>query len=171
MLITKIYTFNTKQYTLRLCVKMADLDLSKKPQFQAYGVPDAVKMNQLSNLLQDALVSTGHVHQCALVRRKDTNVRASSLGFNLYPDQVSLLLAAFKNPAQTREEGIYYDDKQYKCVRADKNSIYAKCNKRGLVLVKTVTLLIIATYTDAMFPSVCVEAVEKLADYFKEKGK
>ncbi|XP_059143475.1 profilin-4-like isoform X2 [Physella acuta] len=132
---------------------------------------DAVKMNQLSNLLQDALVSTDHVHQCAIVRRKDGNVRASSLGFNLYPDQVSLLLGAFKNPPQTREEGIYFDEKQYKCVRADKQSIYAKCNKRGLVLVKTVTLVIIATYTENMFPSVCVEAVEKLADYFKEKGK
>jgi len=33
---------------------------------------------------------------------------------------------------------------------------------RGLVLVKTLTLLVIATYTDSMFPSVCVEAVEKL---------
>ena len=33
---------------------------------------------------------------------------------------------------------------------------------RGLVLVKTITLLLIATYSDSMFPSVCVEAVEKL---------
>ncbi|KAH9500185.1 Profilin-4 [Bulinus truncatus] len=131
---------------------------------------DAVKLNQLSNLLQDALISTGHVHQCAIIRRKDASVRASSLGFNLYPDQVSLLLDAFKNPPQTREEGIYFDDKQFKCVRADKNSIYAKCNKRGLILVKTVTLMIITTYTETMYPSVSVEAVEKLADYFKEKG-
>ena len=35
---------------------------------------------------------------------------------------------------------------------------------RGLVLVKTLTLLVIATYSDSMFPSVCVEAVEKLGD-------
>ncbi|KAK3763345.1 hypothetical protein RRG08_021166 [Elysia crispata] len=150
---------------------MADLDFATNPAFQVRGVPDAVKMNQLSNLLQDALICTDHVQQCAIIRRKDGNVRASSVGFNLYPDQVALLLDAFKNPPQTREEGIYFDDKQYKCVRADKTSIYAKCNKRGLVLVKTMTLLIIATYTESMFPSVCVEAVEKLADYFKEKGK
>jgi len=38
-----------------------------------------------------------------------------------------MLLDAFKNPPQTREEGIYFDDRQFKCVRADKNSIYAKC--------------------------------------------
>lgn len=38
-----------------------------------------------------------------------------------------MMLDAFKNPPQTREEGIYFDDQQYKCVRADKNSIYGKC--------------------------------------------
>ena len=47
--------------------------------------------------------------------------------FQLYQDQVQLLLDAFKNPPQTREEGIYFDDRQYKCVRADKTSIYGKC--------------------------------------------
>ncbi len=46
--------------------------------------------------------------------------------FQLYPDQVQMLLDAFKNPPQTREEGLYFEDKQYKCVRADKSSIYAK---------------------------------------------
>lgn len=134
-------------------------------------VVDAVKMSQLQNLLHDALISTEHVQQCAIVRRKDCSIRASSVGFNLYQDQVQLLLDAFKNPPQTREEGIYFDDRQYKCVRADKTSIYGKCENRGLILVKTLTLLLIATYTDSMYPSVCVEAVEKLADYFKEKGK
>ncbi|ESO94843.1 hypothetical protein LOTGIDRAFT_189091 [Lottia gigantea] len=128
-------------------------------------------MNQLQNLLHDALISTDNVQQCAIIRRKDLSIRASSVGFHLYPDQVQLLLDSFRNPPQTREEGIYFDDRQYKCVRADKNSIYGKCDDRGLILVRTVTLLIVATYTESMYPSVCVEAVEKLADYFKEKGK
>ena len=38
-----------------------------------------------------------------------------------------MLLDTFKSPPQTREEGIYFEDRQYKCVRADTNSIYAKC--------------------------------------------
>ncbi|XP_070190084.1 profilin-4-like [Littorina saxatilis] len=150
---------------------MADLDIQSNPRYQVQGVPDSIKMSQLQNLLHDALIVTEHVQQCAIVRRKDCLVRAASVGFNLYQDQVQMLLDAFKNPPQTREEGIYFDDRQYKCVRADKNSIYAKCGKRGLVLVKTLSLLLVATYTESMFPSVCVEAVEKLADYFKEKGK
>ena len=37
-----------------------------------------------------------------------------------------MLLDAFKNPSHTREEGLYFDDYQYKCVRADRNSIYGK---------------------------------------------
>ena len=40
-------------------------------------------MNQLQNLLHDALISTEHVQQCAIVRRKDCSVRASSVGFNV----------------------------------------------------------------------------------------
>ncbi|XP_013421902.1 profilin-4 [Lingula anatina] len=132
---------------------------------------DALKMNQLQNLLHDALISTAHVAQCAIVRRKDCSVSACSVGFTLYTDQIQMLLDAFKNPPQTREEGLYFEDKQYKCVRADKNSIYAKSARKGLVLVKTTTLLLVATYTDNMYPSVCVEATEKLADYFKDKGK
>ena len=31
-----------------------------------------------------------------------------------------------------------------------------------MVLVRTATLLLVATYSDTMYPSVCVEAVEKL---------
>ncbi|XP_076445748.1 profilin-4-like isoform X1 [Babylonia areolata] len=150
---------------------MADLDIHNNPKYQIQGVPDSIKMSQLQNLLHDALIASENVQQCAIIRRKDCLVRAASVGFNLYQDQVQMLLDAFKNPPQTREEGIYFDDRQFKCVRADKNSIYSKCGKRGLVLVKTITLLLVATYTESMFPSVCVEAVEKLADYFKEKGK
>ncbi|BFZ09937.1 hypothetical protein BsWGS_12976 [Bradybaena similaris] len=148
---------------------MTSFEQWKKHVKRSYEL-DAVKMNQLSGLLQDALMATDHVQQCAIIRREDGNIRASSVGFNVYPDQVKIFVDAFKNPRQTREEGIYYDDKNYKCVRADSNSVYAKCEKSGLVLAKTATVLIFATYTENMFPSVCVEAVEKLADYFKDKG-
>ncbi|KAK6167539.1 hypothetical protein SNE40_021540 [Patella caerulea] len=128
-------------------------------------------MNQFQNILHDALISTDHVQQCAIIKRKGISVSASSTGFHLYPDQVQMLLDVFKNPPQTREEGIFFEDRQYKCVRADKDSIYAKCNENGLILVRTVGLLLVATYAENMYPSVCVEAVEKLAEYFKEKGK
>ncbi len=40
-------------------------------------------MNQLQNLLHDALISTDHVSSCAIIRRKDCSLRASSVGFNV----------------------------------------------------------------------------------------
>ncbi|CAH1229804.1 profilin-4-like isoform X2 [Branchiostoma lanceolatum] len=132
---------------------------------------DKVKMNQLQNLLHDALISTEHVEHCCIIRRKDVSLRASSVGFTMYQDQIQMFVDSFKNPPQTREDGLYFEDRHYKCVRADKNAVYAKCGKRGLVIVRTGSLLIVGTYNDNMYPSVCVEAVEKLADYFKEKGK
>ena len=44
---------------------------------------DAVKLNQLQNLLHDALIATNHVQSCAIIRRKDVTLRASSVGFNV----------------------------------------------------------------------------------------
>ncbi|XP_064617120.1 profilin-4-like isoform X2 [Liolophura sinensis] len=150
---------------------MADLSLERDQHYKVQGPPDIVKMNQLQNLIHDALISTGHVQHCALVRRKDCSIQATSVGFSLNAEQLHMLLDAFRTPPQTREEGIFFEDKLYKCVRADKSSIYAKQQSKGLVLVKTNTLLVVATYSENMYPSVCVEAVEKLADYFREKGK
>ena len=36
-----------------------------------------------------------------------------------------------------REDGIDFEEKKFLCVRADKNSIYAKDERRGLVLGKS----------------------------------
>ena len=54
---------------------------------------DAVKMNQLQNLLHDALISTDHVSSCAIIRRKDCSLRASSVGFNVSSESQRLLAA------------------------------------------------------------------------------
>ncbi|XP_076825353.1 profilin-4-like isoform X2 [Clavelina lepadiformis] len=132
---------------------------------------DRVKMNQLSNLLHDALTSTEHVEKCAIVDRKDGEIRASSPGFTLPKDQILHLQESFKKCSMIRKEGLLFTDKNYRCIRADKNSIYAKSDNDGLIVTRANTLMIIATYTEKMYPSVCVEAVEKLTDYFREKGR
>lgn len=38
-------------------------------------------INQLQNLLHDSLIATGHVENCAVIRRNDGSLRASSVGF------------------------------------------------------------------------------------------
>uniref|UniRef100_A0A8C6G708 Profilin-4 n=1 Tax=Mus spicilegus TaxID=10103 RepID=A0A8C6G708_MUSSI len=83
------------------------------------------------------------------------------------PSDVRTLLNGFaKNPLLTRREGLYFKEKDYKCVRADDYSLYAKNENTGVVVVKTNMYLVVATYTAGMYPSVCVEATEKLANNY-----
>lgn len=62
-------------------------------------------------------------------------------------------------------------DVPYKLIRADKLSIYGRHDKKGIVIVKTLHHYIIGTYDASMYASVAVEAVEKLAEYFRKKDK
>ncbi|XP_031566684.1 profilin-4-like [Actinia tenebrosa] len=128
-------------------------------------------MNQLQTLLHDSLVATGHVKNCAIIRRKDTTLRASSVGFHPSLDNMHAIANAFINPSGARKDGLKFEDVLYECVRADKFSLYGKHESSGIVVVKTATLFVVGLYSPEMSPSICVEAVEKLADYFREKAK
>ncbi|XP_014678623.1 PREDICTED: profilin-4-like [Priapulus caudatus] len=128
-------------------------------------------MNQLQNLLHDGLIATGHVHKCAIIRRQDYALRASSHGFKPSQDEVEELTNCFKHLNSVREDGIEFEDKPYTAIRADKQSIYATHNKDGLVIVRTCVYVVVATYLEHMFPSVCVEAVEKLGEFLREKDQ
>ncbi|XP_019392866.1 PREDICTED: profilin-4 isoform X1 [Crocodylus porosus] len=128
-------------------------------------------MNQMQALLNDCLLRTKHVEHAAIINLKKGTVYASTFGFNLQPQSaVNLLYAFYKNLLQVRREGLYFKEKQYRCVRADEYSIYTKKQDGGLVAVKTKLYIVVGTYSEGMYPSVCVEAVEKLADYLREKG-
>ncbi len=41
---------------------------------------------------------------------------------------------------------------------------------KGIVIVQTGKCVLLGTYKENMYPSVCVEAVEKLGDYFNQKN-
>ncbi|XP_056420323.1 profilin-4 isoform X2 [Hyla sarda] len=84
-------------------------------------------MNQIQNLLYDALIKTQHVESAALIKVKEA-IALTSPGYHLQPQQVNGIIDAFKNPAALRREGLHFREKNYKCIRADKNSIYAKCD-------------------------------------------
>jgi hypothetical protein len=40
-------------------------------------------MNQLQNLLHDALIATAHVERCALLNKEEYTVRAASVGYQV----------------------------------------------------------------------------------------
>lgn len=108
----------------------------------------------LQGLLHDSLVATGHVECCTIIGRRDGAIKASSAGYEVrwthsclpylvrspHPsplilhthttqptgEQVDALLASFRETGTALERGIHFNGAKYKCVRADKNSIYAK---------------------------------------------
>ncbi|XP_053564910.1 profilin-4 [Bombina bombina] len=126
-------------------------------------------MNQIQNLLYDALISTRHVDSAALIKIKQGVVITSPPQFTVKTQQVQDVINAFKNTPAIRKEGLCFQGKNYECIRADKNSIYAKYGGEGIVLVKSKSQILIATYREGMYPSVCVESTETLASYFREK--
>ncbi|KAL5457200.1 hypothetical protein EMCRGX_G034445 [Ephydatia muelleri] len=128
-------------------------------------------MNVLSGLLQDSLISTGHVECCTIIKRSDGTIVANSTGYEPTGEQVTALQRAFEDSTTARTQGIRFNGSLYKCVRADKTSVYAKKEGSGFVAVQTSSYIVYGSYSSSMFPSVCVEAVEKLGEYFREKGK
>ncbi|XP_073481401.1 profilin-4 [Aquarana catesbeiana] len=127
-------------------------------------------MTQIQNLLYDSLIKTQHVESTALIKLKEGVAFTSPPRFHLQPQHIQVIIDAFKNTATLRREGFNFREKNYKCVRADKSSIYAKCDDEGIVMVKTKSNILLAVYREGMYPSVCVEATEKLGSYFREKG-
>ena len=88
------------------------------------------------------------------------------LNTKIISTDIEALIDAFSNPNLARERGIYFNEINYACLRADEDSIYAKNGNKGLVMVQTLKCVLMATYGENMYPSVCVEAVEKLGNLF-----
>lgn len=127
-------------------------------------------MSQLKDLLHDSLISTSHVEKCALLNIENYSVKASSIGYEITSQDIETIIDCFSNPTLARERGIFFNESNYTCLRADEDSIYAKNGNKGLVMVHTLNHVLMGTYAENMYPSVCVEAVEKLAEYFKQKN-
>ncbi|NXC50151.1 PROF4 protein, partial [Penelope pileata] len=120
-------------------------------------------MNQLQILLNEGLIRTKHVENAAVININEREVCASTSGFYVPPENViNLIYTFYKNLLQVRREGLYFKQKHYRCVRADEHSVYLQNVYGGLIAVKTKAFILIATYRAGMYPSVCVEAVEKL---------
>lgn len=124
----------------------------------------------LPHVLHETLVVTGHVECCAIFKRKDFSVKATSVGYQPSFEQVKALIEAFDNTYTSRDNNIHFNGATYRCIKADKNSIYATKGDSGFICVKTDSFLVFGSYSSQMYPSVCSEAVEKLGDYLSEKG-
>ncbi|XP_063148479.1 profilin-4 [Candoia aspera] len=127
-------------------------------------------MNQAQSLLLEGLIRTKHVANAAIIKISDMTVVTTTPGFNIQSAAPVFVQAFYNNLLLIRKEGQFFKDRYYKCVRADNSSIYLKAKEEGVILVKTKNFIVVGTYCQGMYPSVCVESVEKLADYLRGKG-
>ncbi|UJR27126.1 hypothetical protein I4U23_008425 [Adineta vaga] len=126
-------------------------------------------MNQLQVLLHTALIDSGHIEKCGLLIRDTSQIKTTSVGYKLEQTDVDTLVNAFNQPTLLRKKGLYFNETYYTCIRTDNESIYAKENNRGLIVVKTKVYILFGTFNDRMNPAIAIEAVEKLGEYFKAK--
>jgi profilin len=115
------------------------------------------------------LVGTGHVSQGAIVGQEG-GVWAASAGFQVKPQEITALAAAFKDPSGIRQKGFDIAGVHYIAIRADDRSIYGKRTGGGVCAVKTGKAILIGVYGDKIQPGQCATTVEKLADYLIEQG-
>jgi hypothetical protein len=83
-------------------------------------------MNQLQNLLHDALTLTNHVAKCALIDFQNAKLTSSSIGYHPSQDTVNTLVDAFVNIDKIRTHGLDFDGVNYRCIRGDDEAIYTK---------------------------------------------
>ncbi|TPX60584.1 hypothetical protein PhCBS80983_g01666 [Powellomyces hirtus] len=127
----------------------------------------------MNSLLEEALLSTGHVDHAAIIRIKDGIVKGKSPQFVLPSPDWSSIQYAFDKPREARimEAGVTLSDVGYRVVRADTMAVYGKNANLGIIICRTHQYYILGTYGVGMHASIAVEAVEKLADYLRKKNK
>ena len=129
------------------------------------------QMKELQSLIQECLLGSGHVECAAIIQKRNGLVRATSVGYEVTAEQSLAILRGIENPPLVRETGLRFNGATYKCVRCDKDALYGKKENSGFVAIQTKSYVVYGSYNSSMLASVCVESVEKLADYFKAKGK
>ena len=124
-------------------------------------------------------------HEAKFVFKNLYYVITSHISIQPTCEQADALQEAFVNSLSAHHHGIHFNGATYKCVRADKESIYAKkvsvhCSLvpqlpkltqfihdivqegSGFIAVSTNKLIVYGSYSSAMNPSICVEAVERV---------
>lgn len=92
------------------------------------------------------------------------------IGFAVKPEEVKVILGAFKDASSIRSNGLHLAGVKYFALRADDRSIYGKKGSGGCVAVKTAKGLLIGIYDETQQPGAAANVVEKLADYLINSG-
>eukprot|EP01118_Nematostelium_gracile_P001004 TRINITY_DN11000_c0_g1_i1.p1 TRINITY_DN11000_c0_g1~~TRINITY_DN11000_c0_g1_i1.p1 ORF type:complete len:127 (-),score=34.56 TRINITY_DN11000_c0_g1_i1:7-387(-) len=115
------------------------------------------------------LVGSKAVVKAAILGQDGAKWAASS-SFNVTQEEGKTLFAAFKDPFEIRNNGLFIAGMKYLCIRADERSIYGKQGATGAVCVKTGKSILVGVYNETSQPGQAANVVEKLADYLLAQG-
>ncbi|EPZ35069.1 Profilin domain-containing protein [Rozella allomycis CSF55] len=148
------------------------VDTQNNDGLKKYMDSSAEKVLSSLNFIQDGLLSTQHVRNAAIIKRSDGLPKAKSAGFDIDLTDFDVVEYAFEHPKDIQDTGIRINDVVYTPVRLDSFSIYAKSvDKGGAIIARTDNYYIVSLYDNGMAPGIAVEATEKMAEYFRVKGK
>lgn len=85
--------------------------------------------------------------------------------------EIRSISEAFKDANKAREAPLTLAGEKYEVIRADAVAIYARNGSSGVIIGRTASNFVLATYAPGMYPAICVEAVEKISEYFRQKGQ
>jgi len=119
-----------------------------------------VDMNMIGAGLEKASI-VGH----------DGSVKGCSPGFQLQPQEVSAIIAAFDDALDIRMNGILLEGAKYYVLGFDGRSVYGKKGSGGVSCFKTTQHVLIGVHTESREPDAAVAIVSNLADYFIEQGQ
>ncbi len=116
------------------------------------------------------LVGSKRLTRAAIIGFQDKAVWATSPSFTLKPEEVTALLAAFRDPTNIRASGLWLAGVKYFALRCDERSIYSKVGEAGAVCVKANSVVLVGIYDAKIKPTEAATVVEKLADFLIESG-
>ncbi|PQE17941.1 profilin protein [Rutstroemia sp. NJR-2017a WRK4] len=121
----------------------------------------------------NSLLGSGHVEKGAIYNLEGTSCWATSAGFDITPEEMKEVangLAGKTDPLYAN--GLHIAGEKYILTKVEEDSkvLYARKDKDGLVIAKTVQAIIIARYVDPMIAGNTAETVQKLVDYLVASG-
>jgi len=119
---------------------------------------------------RDNLLATGQVDKAAVCGLEDGGVWTASPDFNVSPNEVKTLIAAFRNPDALRMSGIVLGGTKYLYLQSDDNQIQGKKASCGVSVARSAKCIIIGTYRDGQQPGNCRFQVERIRDYLLQSS-
>ncbi|MFS2093555.1 profilin [Pseudomonas sp. Pseusp11] len=117
----------------------------------------------------ESLTSSGSVAQAA-IGGLDGKIWINSPGFNISGDEISAILAGFKDPNILQKSGIIVNGVKYLYLQSDDSQMQGKKDVTGISVAKSSRSVVIGTYISNMQPGNARAQVERIRDHLSSIG-